>query len=230
MRRRAIRPGVILATFVTTLVGLVTLLGLLLGDIPVPEALAENANFEAVPTGALAQYAVQISGLALALMIVLGIINLVGVHLERTLRGRSNTGRLTSIVIVLVFIATITLYVLELEADEPQLTNFLLNDVQVTIESALAALLFFSLVYGGYRMLRGRVTSPRVLFIITVLIVLIGSLYPARTDLEPFALMTDWLFTVPVNAGARGIVLGIALVTVVTGVRVLIGQDRSYGE
>ena len=36
--------------------------------------------------------------------------------------------------------------------------------------------------------------------------------------------------TVPVNAGASGILLGIALATVVAGVRVLIGQDRTYGE
>jgi hypothetical protein len=33
---------------------------------------------------------------------------------------------------------------------------------------------------------------------------------------------------VPVSAGARGILLGIALATVVIGVRALIGQDRSY--
>ncbi|MCZ2098096.1 MAG: hypothetical protein LC121_17870 [Anaerolineae bacterium] len=40
----------------------------------------------------------------------------------------------------------------------------------------------------------------------------------------------QWLLAVPVSAGARGILLGIALATVVTGVRVLIGQDRSYRE
>jgi hypothetical protein len=34
----------------------------------------------------------------------------------------------------------------------------------------------------------------------------------------------------PFSAGGRGILLGIALATLVTGVRVLIGQDRSYGE
>ena len=34
--------------------------------------------------------------------------------------------------------------------------------------------------------------------------------------------------TVPVSAGARGMLLGIALATVVTGLRVLLGQDRSY--
>lgn len=230
MRRLTIRPGVILATLVTSVVGIVTLLGLLVGDIVLPEAVTASLNADMLPTGTLAQYFVQVSSLALAFMIVLGIVNLVGVHLARTLGGRSLTGRLTSIVILLAFFATIGLYIFELEADDPTLTNFLLNDVQVTIESALAALLFFSLVYGGYRILRGRVTSPRILFVIVVLIVLIGSLSPSIAGLEPIADIADWLFAVPVNAGARGIVLGIALATVVTGVRILIGQDRSYGE
>jgi hypothetical protein len=46
--------------------------------------------------------------------------------------------------------------------------------------------------------------------------------------LGTFTIVRDWLLAVPVSAGARGILLGIALATVVTGVRVLIGQDRSY--
>lgn len=222
---RAIRPGVILATLVTVLVGLTTFAGLLVGDIPLPQAAATALDVEALPTATLAQLALQLSGLALALMIVLGIVNLVGVHLARVAGGRTLGSRLTSLTIVITFVVAVTLYALESE-----LTDFLLNDVQVTIESALAALLFFSLVYGGYRMLRGRVTAPRVLFIITVLAVLIASLAPAVAGTEPIAAVVDWLYAVPVNAGARGILLGIALATLVTGVRVLIGQDRSFGE
>jgi len=38
------------------------------------------------------------------------------------------------------------------------------------------------------------------------------------------------MLSVPVSAGARGILLGIALAITVAGVRVLIGQDRSYRE
>jgi hypothetical protein len=48
--------------------------------------------------------------------------------------------------------------------------------------------------------------------------------------LEPLRDIGAWLYAVPVSAGGRGILLGIALATLVTGVRVLIGQDRSYGE
>jgi hypothetical protein len=104
----------------------------------------------------------------------------------------------------------------------------LLEDVQVSIESALAGLLLFALVFGAYRMMHRRVTVWSMLFVMVLLIVLVGAL-----PLPGVTFMTDisnWLFRIPVSAGARGIWLGIALATVVTGVRVLIGQDRSYRE
>jgi zinc transporter ZupT len=110
----------------------------------------------------------------------------------------------------------------------PEWNNILLENVQTTIESALAGLLFFALVYGAFRFLRQRVTPAAILFILTVEIVLIGALpVPFFAPLRQF---TDWLLNVPVNAGARGILLGIALATLLTGLRVLIGQDRTYGE
>jgi hypothetical protein len=100
--------------------------------------------------------------------------------------------------------------------------------VQVAIESSLAGLLLFALVYGAYRTLRKRVSGWGLLFMIALLVVLAGALPLA--NLAPVAALRDWLMSVPVSAGARGILLGIALATVVTGVRVLIGQDRSYRE
>jgi hypothetical protein len=36
--------------------------------------------------------------------------------------------------------------------------------------------------------------------------------------------------TVPVNAGTRGLLLGVAIGVVAVGVRVLIGQDRTFRE
>ena len=49
-------------------------------------------------------------------------------------------------------------------------------------------------------------------------------------EVAPLAEVRAWLMAVPVSAGARGILLGIALATGVTGIRVFIGQDRSFRE
>ncbi len=106
--------------------------------------------------------------------------------------------------------------------------RLLLEDVQVAIESALAGLVLFALVYGAYRIMSRRVSWGNFLFILSLLVILIGAL-PLR-ETAFIADVRAWLLAVPVSAGARGILLGIALATVVTGVRVLIGQDRAYRE
>jgi hypothetical protein len=40
----------------------------------------------------------------------------------------------------------------------------------------------------------------------------------------------NWVMNVPVLAGARGILLGIALGTIVTGARILVGIERPYSD
>jgi hypothetical protein len=40
----------------------------------------------------------------------------------------------------------------------------------------------------------------------------------------------EWILGVPSMASARGILLGVALGTVATGLRVLLGIDRPYSE
>lgn len=104
----------------------------------------------------------------------------------------------------------------------------ILQNIQISIESALAALLLFALVYGAATITRRRRSLTSLWFIGVVLIVLIGAI--PLSGFAPVAQVRDWLLTVPVNAGARGILLGIALATVVAGVRVLIGLERSYRE
>lgn len=164
----------------------------------------------------------QLTVIAVAVTILLGILNLFSVHLRRITRRQS--GWLYSI--ALVGSAAVVLALWLLGARD---TNaMLLDTVEVSVESALAGLVVFALVFGAYRIMRRRVTWGGLLFTVVLLIILIGAL-----PLPQVAVLTEarnWLLAVPVSAGARGILLGIALATVVTAVRVLIGQDRSYRE
>jgi hypothetical protein len=205
---------VIIAAALVILIGLTTLLGLIFGDV---ETLAGT-----LPTGALALIFVRLAVIIAALTFVIGVLNLLFVNGLRILRGRTWSARLSSLVIFASFVITLFLYI----ADRA-LSLQALEQIQVPLESALASLLFFVLVYGGFRILRGRVTAARMLFVISVLLVLTASLPLDNATWLQSGL--DWLLDVPVNAGARGILLGIALATIVTGTRILIGQDRSYG-
>ena len=194
----------ILASVITVGVGLVTIYDLTIG------------------TGALAAALLRLVVATLALMIVAGVINLFIVHIGRILRVKR--GWVYSFVLLVSAFATVGFWL----AGQTQMNDLLLNSVQVPIESALAGLLFFALVYGAYRLLHRKFTWTNLLFIIVLLILLVGAL-----PLDQFGLarqVREWLLSVPVSAGARGILFGIALATIVTGVRILIGQDRSYRE
>jgi uncharacterized membrane protein (DUF485 family) len=196
--------------------GLLTLAGLLLG---------EGAGILA----ALTTIFLQLTVITVAVTVLIGIVNLLTVHFGR-IAGRKG-GCFYSLVLVLSTLAVLILALLErigvLQA-RPAPTTVLLESVQVSIESALAGLVLFALVFGAYRMLRRRVTGQALLFTLVLLVLLIGAL--PVPGLGALTVFRDWLLAVPVSAGARGILLGIALATVVTGVRVLVGQDRSYRE
>ncbi len=157
-----------------------------------------------------------------AIGVLIGILNLLGVHFGRIRRRERQWGY--SIIVIVAAAAVIILWLLNVD----DVNRLLLEDVQVAIESALAGLVLFALVYGAYRIMSRRVSWGNFLFILSLLVILIGAL-PLR-ETAFIADVRAWLLAVPVSAGARGILLGIALATVVTGVRVLIGQDRAYRE
>jgi hypothetical protein len=196
--------------------GLLTLVGLIAGQ--------QGGIF-----ASLTDIFLQLVVITTAVAVLIGLFNLLGVHLYRI--GRRSGGWFYSVILVISTVGVLILYVLEranVLTGDPAITTILLETVQVSIESALAGLILFALVYGAYRMMRRRVTWAGILFTLVLLILLVGAL--PLPGLGLIASFRDWLLAVPVSAGARGILLGIALATVVTGVRVLIGQDRSYRE
>jgi hypothetical protein len=84
----------------------------------------------------------------------------------------------------------------------------------------------FFLVAASVRMLGQKRGPWSVLFLAVVVITLVAWL-PLRS-LELANHFQSWLIQVPAAAGARGILLGVALGTVAIGLRVLTGMERPY--
>jgi hypothetical protein len=223
---------VIFAAAFVIFVGFATLLGLIFGNFSytVPENSPIFAGAAgSIPTDVFAVIFVRIAVITLALALLVGISNLLFVNAHRIVKGQTYFARLNSVIVLASFVIGLIVPVLAARESIPaEWNSLLLENVQTSIESALAALLFFTLVYGAFRIMRHRLSLAKMLFVLTVEIVLIGAL--PLSNFAPLRQFTDWLINVPVNAGARGILLGIALATLLTGLRVLIGQDRSYGE
>lgn len=175
----------------------------------------------------LTNWAMIVGGLA----ILLGIFNLILVHFRRI--QKEARGSLYSLLTVAAAVATFVIGALEGVRsggsplfDPASITHIIIEGVILASQAALAGLVMFFLVAAAAQMLKSRPNGWTVLFLASALIVLVGWL--------PFGFMSiaatarDWLLEVPVLAGARGILLGVALGTLAMGLRVLVGIERPY--
>jgi hypothetical protein len=165
-----------------------------------------------------------------AVAVVVGIVNLIMVHLDRFVC--SQRGWPYSLLTLVVAVAVIVLRILDRadiwpdDMEGKDVSPYVFEAVQVSLEAALAAVVLFSLVFAAFRLMRRQVTPWYALFSAMVVVVLLGWMPLEGADALGDAY--DWLLRVPVGAGARGILIGVGLGTVTVGVRVLLGQDRSF--
>jgi len=95
------------------------------------------------------------------------------------------------------------------------------------IQATMLGLMTFVLVDAVYRAGRLGPRGARILIgLALVLLLLQVAASDAISSLLPA--LRDWMLSVPVTAGARGILLGVALGATAAGLRVLLGIDRPY--
>ncbi len=177
----------------------------------------------------LLQWAVTLAALAL----LVGVLNLLSVHWGKLKAGKSS-GFYSGVLIVSLLV---TVGVTAWSGPTGSWSLWILNNIQIPIEASLVALLAIILVYAAARMFRYRANAMTVLFIGVVIIILLGTapLYgtskiPALKNISDFfRLITTWINQAWATAGARGILLGVALGTIAAGLRILLGADRPYG-
>jgi hypothetical protein len=106
------------------------------------------------------------------------------------------------------------------------MTHVLFKGVLLASQAALTSLVMFFLVLAAVRVMRKKPSPASAGFLITVVIVLLGWL--PLSFMRSLNGLHAWLISVPASAGARGILLGVALGTVAVGLRVLVGIERPY--
>ena len=168
----------------------------------------------------LIDWAVIIAGMA----VLIGIGNLIAVQWEK-IRTRQK-GSLYGVLLILSLGITFVLGLL-LGPNDPFM-RLAVDAVIVPVEASLMAILSVTLIYASIRLFRRRVDVTTVLFLLTAVLFLLAVM---PTPLG--AIPGDWIITqfggMLSRGGARGLLLGIALGTLLTGLRVLLGIDRPYG-
>lgn len=161
-----------------------------------------------------------------AFALLLGIFNLALVHWKKTKTAGSS--KVYSIVLLISLF--ITIIVVSINGPTGSFSLWLFNTFQVPVEISLLAVLAIVLVYSAARLLTRKPKWYIVLFLVIVVVMLLGSVpLFLLGEVTPLILLRDWLAHVPAVAGARGLLLGVALGTVATGLRILLGVDRPYG-
>jgi hypothetical protein len=165
-----------------------------------------------------------------AVALLLGLWNLFSVHWNKL--SEQAEGWPYSAVLILAFLLTLAMG-LAFGPDNP-MVMLLFRSVQVPVEASLMALLAVSLTFAGFRLISRRRDVVSVVFVGTALLIVMGSApWLIGSEGELHLLMgqvRNWLAQVWAAGGARGILMGVALGAVVTGLRVLLAADRPYGE
>jgi hypothetical protein len=169
----------------------------------------------------LLNWAIILTGVA----VLAGIFNLISVHADKVRRGEK--GGIYSALLVVSLVATFFLGIIL--RPEHSFIKSLMNGVIIPSEAALMGILTISLLYAAIRLLRRRVDVMSIVFLLTAVFLLFGSATLPFGDIPLFGTLARWVTQVWALGGVRGILIGVALGALTTGLRILFGADRPYG-
>lgn len=206
MRRRPVAAAIAIS------VGLVVLLGTF---FPIP--LLVSVRFE------LVQWAVILAGVA----VWVGVGNLFHVHFLKVSHREKRS--IYSLVLLVSMLATLFIGLILGPAHSWMQTA--VEAIIFPVEASLMALLAITLVYASIRLFRHRADFMSITFLATALFILFASIsIPVIGEIPVLSdWIRPWLTFGPAAGGARGLLVGVAIGSLTTGLRALFAFDRPYG-
>lgn len=158
-----------------------------------------------------------------AFAFLLGVLNVLLVHVRKIGRRRNGWGYSLALVVVMLVVLLLGRPGTQGPADSG--VEWILRNVQIPLQATFFSLLAFFVVTASYRALRTRPGETSLMLLVAA-IVLLGQTPLGPKIWDQFPALKDWILAVPTTAGVRGILLGTALGTVATGLRLLTLTDR----
>jgi hypothetical protein len=182
-----------------------------------------------VPADFLQQSAIII----VAFGIVLGGANLLRVNLEAVVRRQP--GWTYKVVLIAGLVVTVALGLIEGRDFQGAGTRstWIYDQVYSSMSSAMFALLAFFIASAAFRAFRIRTTEAALLAVAALIVMMgrvpLGGVFTAGLPREfQIETIAQWILDVPQNAANRAILIGAALGVMATGLRVILGIERSY--
>ena len=158
-----------------------------------------------------------------AFALFLGFFNIVNVHAYRIRLQES--GAVYSVVLLVSLFATLIIGLVGGLGSTG--SQFIFDYVLQPLEATIFSLLALFIATAAFRAFRVR-SMETFFFVLFAVIVLLGQVPLGIYLWSEFPVIKDWILNVPTLAGVRGILLGVALGTIATGLRVLLGTERPY--
>jgi hypothetical protein len=179
-----------------------------------------------IELGTVRQYMLSWVTILTATALLLGLINLLQVNYKRI---QNNKNVINSSALFLSLIATFTVTLLF--GPESQAGSWIFDNIIMPAEISLLALLSVTLTYASLRLISRRKNIYTGIFIFFFILTL-ASFAPILGKEIPFLQdkLGPWITQVLASAGARGILIGVALGTIASGLRVLFGADQPFKE
>lgn len=200
---------------------LIAIISFIVGAVILVGYFIPSSGLAAIRTPML-DWAVTLAGVAG----LVAIIHLIfGVHWRR-LRA-PNTDRTFSMVVIVAFILTLGAGIYF----GPTHSGYqkVVTAIQMPIEASLMAVLAITLAFASLKLLQRQRNWMGFFFFISVIVFLLinSGILSFASNIPALKELLSGINQVPI-AGARGILIGVALGSLLTGIRILIGSDRPY--
>ncbi len=172
------------------------------------------------PASVVRQWAIIITAFAY----VLGVANIARISLHNVKRRQRDWQYKAALVFALATMATIGI---ALGIESGGVFDWIYLNMYVPMQATMFSLLAFYIASAAYRAFRAR--SPEATFLlVTAAIVMLGRVPIGEKIWSGFPGLTEWIMEVPNMAAKRGIMIGAALGAISTGLKMILGLERSY--
>lgn len=159
--------------------------------------------------------------------VLVGVANLLSVHFQKIRRREKNS--IYSAVLILSMSFTLALGILF--GPSGGWMQMIFEGIIFPVEASLMALLAVTLIYASVRLLRRRTDIMSIVFIGAAALTIFASISLPFIGEIPLLgdVIRPWLTSTLAAGGARGLLLGVAIGALTTGLRVLFAFDRPFG-
>jgi cytochrome bd-type quinol oxidase subunit 2 len=162
--------------------------------------------------------------IVVAFAYILGVANVVRVNVDRIQRKDIDSPYRIALLVCLFFMIAVGI---GWGIREGTVFDWLFVNLYTPMQAMMFALLAFYIASAAFRAFRIR-SAQAAMLAITAVIVMMGRVPIGEAVWSNFSELTEWIMNVPQLAGKRAILIGAALGAISTGLKVIVGLERTY--